>query len=149
MVQKCITERRGKLFCAFIYLCKAFDVFNRQKLFYVLIQRWVWGKMMNMLQNTYHSVQICTKIKFTVTNLGLHVCSIGCMFSPWHFCKIFINPLVNVFHITGERRIHFSNARRDITAGLFADDLVLVSDTIRGLQSKLNILQDFSSGTWI
>lgn len=50
------------------------------------------------------------------------------------------------FHNTVERRIHFSTEERDITEFLFADELVLLSDTrlVRCLQSKLNIVQDIS-----
>lgn len=52
----------------------------------------------------------------------------------------------DVFHNTVERRIHFSTEERDITALLFADELVLLSDTrsVRGLRSKPNIVQDIS-----
>lgn len=57
---------------------------------------------------------------------------------------MFIIELVNVLHNTEERGIHYLNEQREITTLLFADDHVLVSDTVRDLQSKLNILKGFS-----
>lgn len=56
VIQKYITKRRGKLVCAYIDFFTAFGFDNRQKLFYVPIQRGVHGKTMNILQNIYHSV---------------------------------------------------------------------------------------------
>lgn len=46
---------------------------------------------------------------------------------------MFIIELVNVLHNTEERGIHYVNEQREITALLFADDHVLVSDTVRDL----------------
>lgn len=46
---------------------------------------------------------------------------------------MFIIELVNVLHNTKERGIHYLNEQREITALLFADDHVLVSDTVRDL----------------
>lgn len=71
-----------------IDLCKAFDSFNRQKLFYFLTkQRWVYRKMINMWQNIYHGVQTCIKIRSIMTNLFLCLTGVGQdgIFSPWLF----------------------------------------------------------------
>uniref|UniRef100_A0A8W8JN00 Reverse transcriptase domain-containing protein n=1 Tax=Magallana gigas TaxID=29159 RepID=A0A8W8JN00_MAGGI len=40
--------------------------------------------------------------------------------------------------------IHITEQISDITALLFADDLLMISDTVNGLQKKLNVLQKYS-----
>ncbi len=39
--------------------------------------------------------------------------------------------------------IHITEQISDITALLFADDLLMISDTVNGLQKKLNVLQKY------
>ena len=63
----------------------------------------------------------------------------GCSCSSTLFC-IFVTELTRQINLQGRHGIQLMSGLREIHHLLFADDTILVSDSIFGLQSKLNIL---------
>ena len=52
---------KGKLFCCFVDFRKAYDLINRNRLWYKLIKDGIDGKMFNMLRSMYKEIKIGVK----------------------------------------------------------------------------------------
>ena len=66
----------------------------------------------------------------------------GCMPSPVIF-SIFVNKLTKLIENSDIRRIQLFPDIKELLLSLFTDDVALISDTIKGLQSQLKILHKF------
>ena len=66
----------------------------------------------------------------------------GCLLSPVLF-SIFINRLSDKMSESGNKGLQFVPEITEILLMLFADDIILLSDTVVGLQRQLSILEYF------
>ena len=148
VVQKYLSRKRGKFYCAFVDFSKAFDSVERKRLWYILLRGGIKGKMFKMLQAMYKDVKSCVRVKNQ--NTDYFDCPIGvrqgCMLSPFLF-SFFINELISVIQNSGYRGIQLFPDLIEIFCLLFADDVVLFSDTIVGLQRLLYCLESYCK-TW-
>ena len=128
-----------------LYLCmvdfsKAFDLVNRNILFFKLINLGVHGKVIDTLRNLYRKTYFRVKYHGLLSppTLDTHGVNQGGNTSPALFCQ-YLSDLGNYLHqncglcIADDIHIHL----------LWADDLVLVSDSEKGLQKQLNGLFTF------
>ena len=130
------------LFVCFVDFKKAFDFINRYFLFYKLTQHGVNGKFLNILQSMYKkstsrvrsgaSLSEAIDSEFGVLQGGV--------ISPTLF-KYFLYDLKE--YMIKECGIVISDIL--ISYILFADDLVLVSDSASGLQKLINSLYKYCS----
>ena len=132
-----------KLYACFVDFKKAYDLVWRDGLFYKLLKCGISQKFVSLLRNMYSRLQTCVKLPGGLSNpfpsrVGLKQ---GCNLSPCLF-NIFINDLVD------ELDKNNTNAPKlgglDISCLLYADDLVIMSESEIGLQEALNTLEKFT-----
>ena len=135
-------SKKSKLYVAFVDFKKAFDSVNRNSLWAVLRKTGVNGKMYLALRSIYDSVLASVRDKGRYTDYfhcpkGVKQ---GCLLSPLLF-SFFINELAIEVSKTGRHGIQLIPGAIEIFLLLFADDIILLSDTIIGLQNQLNSLK--------
>jgi exonuclease III/hypoxanthine phosphoribosyltransferase len=138
-----ITRQKFKkkpLFTCFVDFTKAFDYVNRYALYYKLIHRGVNGNMLKLICDMYNKAKCRVKWKGQVggeieSEFGVLQ---GGMMSP----KLFTEFLHDLKEYLAKQ--HGAVLGSDIlTYMLFADDLVLCSDSDKGLQNLINGLYNF------
>ena len=133
-----------KLYAAFIDFRKAYDTVNRDKMLKCLQDMGTGNKFTANINAIYRSVKYSIKLKGKVmdpisSNLGLKQ---GCPLSPLLF-NIYINIISEYLNRnTTEPNINLQGV--EVTHFLYADDLVIISPTVKGLQEKLNNLGQFA-----
>ena len=142
LVQKQLLNH-SKLYVAFIDFRKAFDYVNRNHLWFVLRKKGIKGKMYNAIKSMYAMVKARVRVDNEVTES--FVCPSGLKqgenCSPILFCLL-INELADDIMQNGKHGIALPPHFAQILIMLFADDVVLLSDTVIGLQRQLNVLHD-------
>ena len=140
MAQKQLV-RHKKLYVAFIDFRKAFDCITRDKLWSVLRNAGIRGKMLNALKGMYKIVS--TKVRANGVFTDSFLCPSGLKqgetCSPIIF-SLFINELTKDILNNGKHGIQLNPDFVQILILLFADDVALMSDTVVGLQTQLDIL---------
>ena len=141
----CLHEKK-KLYCCFIDFKKAFDSVWRDALLYKLLKLGIGGPIYFLLKTMYSRTSARVKLSSGLTDPFISELGIkqGDCLSPVLF-NIFINDISEIFDNTCDA----------ITLGdlkfnhlLFADDLVLFSETSSGLQTCLDKLNDYTN-KWI
>ena len=144
MIQKQFSKDR-KLYAAFVDYRKCFDSIHRDALFHVIQRNGVSGKLLNAIKAIYKNVLACVRVDSETTEPFL--CPIGlkqgCLCSPKLF-SLFINDLSQALNLHGKHGIQLTPGSESIFHLLFADDALLVSDTVTGLQNQLNVLSEQS-----
>ena len=133
----------GKLYAAFIDFKKAFDFVDRNRLWDILRKNGVKGRMYRAIKSMYSVVKARVRVGGDLTEpfmcpRGLKQ---GEICSPILF-SLFINELANEIIQKGKHGISLSPDLIQMLIMLFADDVILLSFTITGLQHQLNILND-------
>ena len=146
MVNNCLYgNRRGKLYVVFIDYRKAFDSIKRNKLWEALEEIGVSSKMIKMIQAIYSQVK--AKVRFGSTISETINCPLGvkqgCLLSPALF-SVLINKVAQKVAQGGRMGYQFINGGKEIFSLLFADDIVLISQTPAGLQNQINNLKKIS-----
>lgn len=140
LVDKYIKQSNKKLHFCFIDFRKAFDTIWYPGLFLKLLRNKVSGKFYNTIKQMYSNIQLQIKHKgmlspsFT-SNTGVRQ---GDNLSPTLF-NLYINDL-EFDHVTSDTPI-LSNTH--ISHLLYADDLLLISQSPKGLQNSINMLNQF------
>jgi hypothetical protein len=129
------------LYACFIDFKKAFDTVWRNGLFYKMLKLGIGGPFGNIIRNMYSTSFVQIKLHEGLTepisdNTGVKQ---GCVMSPALF-KLFINDIPDMFDPSCDPvQLH----KDKFNSLLFADDLVLLSETPQGLQNALNHLSDY------
>ena len=139
IIEKSKAEKKPLYIC-FVDFKSAFDLINRQALFYKLRSQDIKGKfykiVSSMLTNAKSRVKWDSKVGSLIDNL--YGVLQGGVLSPALF-KIFIEDLPK--YLDSETGIKMGTLL--ITYLLHADDLALISETRTGLQKLLNGLEKF------
>ena len=133
---------RKPIFTCFIDFRKAYDSVWREGLFFKLIKYGCSKKFVAILLNMYSSVKSAVKLEQGVTpffqsHIGVKQ---GCNLSPTLF-NIFINDIPNLFNS------HCDPVKLDdteLSCLLYADDLVIMSESESGLQRCLHNLETYT-----
>ena len=130
------------MYSAFIDFKKAFDFVVRDVLWFKLIQNGVRGKILNVIQSMYSNIK--SRIKFN-DNLSNEFSSYigvrqGECLSPFLF-SMYINDLENELMQNGVEGIDMGMLKLYLL--LYADDIVIFSNTSDGLQKGLDVLSDY------
>ena len=146
MINNCLYgNKRGKFYVAFIDYRKAFDSINRIKLWEALEETGISTKMIEMIKAIYNKV--LAKVRFGNKLSEPIECPFGvkqgCLLSPALF-SILINKVAKKVASKGRMGYQFIPGGHEIFSLLFADDIVLVSQTPAGLQNQLNNLKQAS-----
>ena len=131
----------SKFYVAYIDFCKAFDSVQHTLLWSVLFRTGVQGKMLRMLKSMYRTVQACVRCGSENTEYFtcLQGLKQGCLASPTLF-SLFVNELAHDIISQGKHSLQFSPNDIEICVMLFADNIVLLSATIIGLQNQITAL---------
>ena len=141
LINKAINKKK-KLYACFIDLKRAFDSVYRNGLWYKMIKNGIDGKVLDLIRSIYSEVMSCVKnintfSDFFKSDVGLMQ---GEVLSPFLF-SLFINDLE--IYLQQNPDAGLSLEQLSIYLLMFADDAVILSDTIEGLQSSLNYLEMF------
>ncbi len=143
-IVKFYKNKKKPLYSCFVDFRKAFDMLNREALMIKLLQMEIGGKFYSIVKDMHINNYCCVKInhqyitEYFPSDLGVKQ---GDGISPTLF-NIFINDLANELQ---NPDCHPAKIN-DIQLGclLYADDLLILSETEHGLRKGLSILSDFS-----
>ena len=172
LVQKYISKPKGRFYALFVDFKVCFDSINRRKLWNVLSKDGCHGKMLNILKSMYENVMMCVRVtqndtkvcqdsklfrencksNFNVnTNFFITDCfksltglKQGCILSPILF-NLFIKELNDYFCDSSVRPVSLLTNEKATSMLMYADDLVILSDTVFEMQAKIDLLYDFCS----
>ena len=137
-------KKRGKLYIGYVDFQKAFDSVSTPILWNLIRKLGIKGKLYNTLHKMYESVKACVRCNGTLTDYI--TCpggsKQGCLISPI-LCSFFIDEFAGILQNSGLRGIQLLPDWTEIFLLMYADDNVLISDTIVGLQRQFNLLPDF------
>jgi len=134
-------KNKQDTFACFVDFARAFDSIDHDLLVYKLIQKGIDGKFLNILKNSYKSMCGIIRLNGYMTN-SFNISSgvrQGDVLSPTLF-GLYIDDLVHDIKQLN-CGVMYDNINIDIL--LYADDIILLSNSPEGLQSMLNTL-----GNW-
>ena len=131
-----------KVFASFIDLRKAFDTVWREGLFYKLIKAEIPAKLFQIVHSMYKDTKYRIKFRSGIFKEFPSMCGVkqGYILSPLLF-NLFINDLVKSLEASGCDPTIVNGL--SINSLLYADDIILLSDSKEGLHKSLNCLQEF------
>ena len=138
-------DKGKRLYSCFVDFSKAFDCIPRDKLFEKLRSKGITGKVFNLIKNIYMNEKCQVKIGQTLSsafdaNQGVRQ---GCILSPILF-NIFISDLPEILDKDENEPAKIGNDIK-LSSILWADDLVMISESKEGLTKMFNDLIKFSS----
>ena len=136
-------HKRGlKLYGCFVDFSKAFDSIPRDKMFKKLLDIGITGKFYNIIKFIYEGDQICLKINDSITPAIRTMMGVrqGCVLSPLLF-NIFMADFART--LSSDIGVHITDNER-INCILWADDIILLSETEEGLNKLLNQVKLYS-----
>ena len=142
ILQKYCHRSKKKLFGCFVDFSKAFDTVPRDILLEKLKKHGINGKIFNIIQTIYLEDTVSIKIgnkhsSSFKTNKGVRQ---GCVLSPLLF-NIFLADLQPILDGCGDN-VKVDQQMR-ISCLLWADDILMLSETDAGLQKKLKALEKY------
>ena len=144
-----LTLSKGKpLYCAFVDLQRAFDSANRRAIWYKLNLYSISSKVISLIRNMYDKIKVCVKSMNKSNDENNDTCFFkskvgvfqGESLSPFLF-SMYLNDLSNELSSCNELGVNVYDWL--VTILLFADDMVLFSESRKGLQNGLNELAKY------
>ena len=142
IIEKVVKRGKKKLYAVFIDFKKAYDTVNRDLLMKRLQSLGINGIFMRNILAMYKKTEYCIKLtnghtRAIDSNLGLKQ---GCPLSPMLF-NLYIDNIDDIFDDTCDP-IAIQNEK--INHFLYADDLVILSQSREGLQRGINKASEFA-----
>ncbi len=143
-IVKFYKNKKKPIFSCFVDFRKAFDMVNREALMIKLLQMEIGGKFYSIVKDMHIDNFCCVKIDHQYitehfpSDLGVRQ---GDSLSPTLF-NIFINDLANELQNPDCQPVNINGIQ--IGSMMYADDLLILSETENGLRNGLSILSDFS-----
>ena len=146
LVRKYCHKENAYIYGCFADFSKAFDCIPRNVLFEKLIRYGITGKFLKIIANLYEGsktrIKLGDKMSQELENhKGLKQ---GCILSPLLF-NIFLSDLPKSLNPDNQVIIHENVG---VNCLIWADDLLLLSESEGGLQSMLNHLSTYSKAKW-
>ena len=144
LVNKYCIKNNKYIYACYVDFKKAFDSVPRHILFKKLLSHNITGKLYNCIKNMYTNDLTCIKIgdKLTETfciNRGVKQ---GCILSPLLF-NIFIADLPKTLGDTSSNPVQIDETKT-LNSIIWADDLILLSETEAGLGNMLSNLKKYT-----
>ena len=143
LIQKYCHKRKKRLYGCFVDFSKAFDCVPRDILIKKLQDKGIDGKVLEIIKTLYLEDTASVKIggKFSKpfkTNRGVRQ---GCVLSPLLFI-LFLSDLQEILDRSKDNVK--LNTDTEISCIMWADDILILSETKEGLQRKLDALAEYS-----
>ena len=134
-----------KIYSCFVDFKKAFDSIPRDLLLEKLLKLGVNGKFFNVIKSMYNNDFCCVRIGEKITNTFLANQGVkqGCVLSPLLF-NIFLSDLPKIFSNPDCHPVKLSN-EKSVSCLIWADDVVLLSESNNGIQEMISKLGKYSS----
>ena len=142
LINKYIHKGKGKIYACFVDLKKAFDSVWRTALLYKLCNMGVGKTFYRVIKQQYINTKSSLKYKEYISDY-FHISrgvKQGDSLSPTLF-NIFINDITKNFEDKQSTPLQLIDSK--IGSLLFADDLLILSETKEGLQNSLNNLSTY------
>ena len=144
MVDLYCHKQKKRIFGCFVDFSKAFDSIPRHTLFQKLLDYQITGNFYECLVNLYTNNTACVKMGTHITeffNINQGVKQ-GCILSPLLF-NIFMSDLPSQLEQEQCKPIYLTNNSK-CGCLIWADDLLILSESEEGLQNMLNSLNTFA-----
>jgi len=143
LVKKYVTIGQKKLFVCFVDFKKAFDSVWHKGLFHKMEKAGITGNSLNLIKDLYNKTKCAIKVSDRITNFFNYTKGVrqGCPLSPILF-NLYVNDLFEKIN-QGTLKDVFLNPNNKVNALMYADDLVLISETKEGLQQHIDNLQEY------
>ena len=140
IVKKYVTIGKKKLFACFVDLKKAFDSIWHEGLFHKVFNYGITNNILNLIKDIYKKTKCAVKIDNYTTDIFEFTKGVrqGCPLSPILF-NMYINDTFETVNNDNAVNI-FLEEEKKINALMYADDLILLSDTQEGLQRQIDKL---------
>ena len=135
----------GKFYVAYVDFSKAFETVQHPILWNILLRAGVKGRMIRILKSMYSTIKACVGCCSSCSEYFdcLQALKQGCLLNPTLF-SLLVNELAHDMTSSGRHSVKFSPNDIEFFIMLFADDIILMSATIAGLQNQLNVLHDYT-----
>ena len=143
LINKHVQDKsKQKVHAAFIDFAKAFDTVWHHGLFFKLRSKGINGNFLQLIQSIYNSTECAVKIgskhtKFFKCSRGVRQ---GCPLSPTLF-NIYINDLIDNLEKINPTPLTLQDKK--ISCLMYADDIIILSSSHKGLQDCLDTLASF------
>ena len=132
---------RTCLFTCFVDFKSAFDTVWRRALLFKLVKLGITGNFLSVIESMYSSVFYCVKLDGAISekipsNVGVKQ---GCVLSPLLF-NLYLSDLPSIFDESCDPIDLYGSK---LGCLMFADDLVILSESSKGLQKAIDRLQDY------
>jgi hypothetical protein len=131
-----------RLYCAFVDFRKAFDYVDRVKLWFKLSKCGMRGKMLTIIKSLYLNVKSCVTINGALSQSFVNNCGLmqGEVLSPVLF-SLYLNDLELAFVESNCKPVEVKSLSLFLL--MYADDLVLLSESAAGLQTQIDSLYTY------
>ena len=146
---KYCVKRNKYIYACFVDFKKAFDTVPRHILFQKLLSHDITGKFYNCIKNMYTQDFACVNIGDSITeefriNQGVKQ---GCILSPLLF-NIFVSDLTTALDKGESNPVKIDNDL-SLNSLIWADDLLLLSESEHGLNNMLRNLDEYTKSNLI
>ena len=143
VVKKYVTIGKGKLYACFVDFKKAYDSVWHEGLYCKMRRNNLQGNLLHLIMDIYKKTKCAVKMggartEFFDFSRGVRQ---GCPLSPMLF-NLYVNDIFEVINQNNESNIFLKN-EVPINALMYADDLILLSDTPEGLQKHIDKLSKY------
>ena len=143
IVKKYVTIGKKKLYACFVDFKKAFDSVWHKGLFHKILKNGINGNILNFIKEIYKKTKCAVKSGNSRTDFFKFTKGVrqGCPISPILF-NLYINDIFKMINSDNESDI-FLEVGKKVNALMYADDLILLSDTKEGLQKQIDKMSDY------
>ena len=135
-------KRKSRIYGCFVDFSKAFDSIPRDKMFQKLLDIGITGKFYDIVKYIYDGDQVCIKLNGGITPAIKTIMGVrqGCVLSPLLF-NIYMADFPR--SLSQNIGVQITNEHK-MNCILWADDIIILSESEEGLNTLLGQLKDYS-----